>query len=62
MEHIEFDPKKHLGPTDRKRLEEHAKSAGMSPADYIETVLKRALFTGPVQPKFENLKAKEEAA
>lgn len=47
-EQIEFDPKKHLSPADQERLREAAEKAGMSPADFIETVLKRELFSGPL--------------
>ncbi len=44
MNAIVFDPKKHLTSSDQERLAVMAREAGMEVADFIEVVLKKALF------------------
>lgn len=44
MNIITFDPEKHLNRADQERLADLAREAGMSVADFIEVVLKKALF------------------
>jgi hypothetical protein len=44
MNTITFDPEKHLSRSDQDRLVERAQEAGMDVADFIEVVLKQALF------------------
>lgn len=47
MNLITFHPEKHLSRADQERLSEMAREAGLSVADFIETVLKKALFAMP---------------
>lgn len=49
MTTIIFDPDKHLSRTDQERVAELAREAGMEVGDYIEVVLKKALFA-TIQP------------
>lgn len=44
MNAIMFDPKKHLTASDQERLAAMAREAGMEVAEFIEAVLKKALF------------------
>lgn len=39
-----FDPRKHLSEPDARRLRRAAGHAGLHPGDFIETLIKRALF------------------
>lgn len=45
MNVITFDPEKHLNRSDQDRLAELAREAGMEVDDFIEVVLKKALFS-----------------
>lgn len=49
MNTITFDPEKHLSRSDQERLAERAAAAGLSVADFIEVVLKQALFGNVLQ-------------
>lgn len=44
MELLDFDPKERLSKPDQDRLERVAAANDMTPADYVERVLKRAIF------------------
>lgn len=44
MNTITFDPDKHLNRSDQERLAEAAEQAGMEVADFIEALIKKALF------------------
>jgi hypothetical protein len=50
MHTIEFDPEKQFSASDQERLKKAAKKRGMSPSEYIEATVKRALFAAD-QPK-----------
>jgi len=56
MNAIVFDPKKHLTSSDQERLAVMAREAGMEVADFIEVVLKKALFA-TILPNPETEKA-----
>ena len=45
MNVITFDPEKHLNRADQERLAELAREAGMEVDDFIEVVLKKAIFS-----------------
>lgn len=45
MTTITFDPEKHLSRADQERVADLAREAGMETADYIEVILKKAIFT-----------------
>ena len=51
MNTITFDPDKHLNRTDQERLAEAARAAGMDVADFIEAVIKKALFASILAPQ-----------
>lgn len=44
MQTLTFDPEKQLSSSDQERLKAASRKHGMTPAEYIEVALKRALF------------------
>jgi hypothetical protein len=48
-----FDPQRHLTAADEERLAAEAKRLGLDPGEYIETLIKRALFAEPrsIEPR-----------
>lgn len=44
METLIFDPEKQLSSTDQERLKAASRKHGVTPAEYVEIALKRALF------------------
>ena len=64
MQAIDLPIKYHLSPADQARLKERAKAMGLSPGDFMETAIKRALFSDPVsaaEPSEAKPDQKEEA-